>query len=399
MPTLRRPVADRPVALTGHDLYLFREGTHTRLYEKLGAHVLGDGTEFAVWAPNAAQVAVIGDFNNWDARANPMRGSEAGIWTAKVPEARQGSLYKFQVVSKHGNYRADKFDPYAFRAEMPPRTGSVVWKLDYEWGDGEWMKNRAKANALDAPWSVYELHLGSWRRDPSDPRRILSAREIAPVLADYVKRMGFTHVELMPIMEHPFYGSWGYQCTGYFAPSERYGTPQDMMLLIDVLHQAGIGVILDWVPSHFPWDKHGLGFFDGTHLYEHSEPRQGHHPDWASAIFNYGMNEMCAFLSYRAHFWLEKYHADGLRVVAVASMLYLDYGGQKGASSSSRFRRRKNLEAIGFLIFMIATLCREFHAIQTIAEETTAWPQVSRPNYVGGMGCGMEWNMGWMHDT
>ena len=398
MPTLRQPL-DRPVALTGHDLYLFREGTHTRLYEKLGAHVLGDGTQFAVWAPNAAQVAVIGDFNGWDPGANPMRGSEAGVWSAKVPEAKQGSLYKFHVVSKHGNYRADKFDPYAFRAEMPPRTGSVVWKLDYEWGDGEWMKNRAKANALDAPWSVYELHLGSWRRDPSDPRRILSAREIAPVLADYVKRMGFTHVELMPIMEHPFYGSWGYQCTGYFAPSERYGTPQDMMLLIDVLHQAGIGVILDWVPSHFPWDTHGLGFFDGTHLYEHSDPRQGHHPDWASAIFNYGRNEVRAFLSSSAHFWLERYHADALRVDAVASMLYLDYGRKHGEWIPNRHGGRENLDAIDFLRFLNEGVYRDFPDVQTIAEESTAWPQVSRPTYVGGLGFGMKWNMGWMHDT
>ena len=398
MPTLRQPL-DRPVALTGHDLYLFREGTHTRLYEKLGAHVLGDGTQFAVWAPNAAQVAVIGDFNHWDPGANPMRGSEAGIWSVKVPEAKQGSLYKFHVVSKDGNYRADKFDPYAFRAEMPPRTGSVVWKLDYEWGDGEWMKNRAKANALDAPWSVYELHLGSWRRDPSDPRRILSAREIAPVLADYVKRMGFTHVELMPIMEHPFYGSWGYQCTGYFAPSERYGTPQDMMLLIDVLHQAGIGVILDWVPSHFPWDQHGLGFFDGTHLYEHSDPRQGHHPDWASAIFNYGRNEVRAFLSSSAHFWLDRYHADALRVDAVASMLYLDYGRKHGEWIPNRHGGRENLDAIEFLRFLNEGVYRDFPDVQTIAEESTAWPQVSRPTYVGGLGFGMKWNMGWMHDT
>ena len=395
MPTL----AERPIALTGHDLYLFREGTHTRLYDKLGAHVLGDGTQFAVWAPNAAQVSVIGDFNNWDPRAHPMRGSDAGIWSAKVLEAKQGSLYKFRVVSKDGNHTAEKFDPYAFRSEMPPRTGSMVWKLDYEWSDGEWMKNRARHNALDAPWSVYELHLGSWRRDPSDPRRILSAREIAPMLADYMKRMGFTHVEFMPIMEHPFYGSWGYQTTGYFAPSERYGTPQDMMHMIDVLHQNGIGVILDWVPSHFPWDTHGLGFFDGTHLYEHSDPRQGHHPDWASAIFNYGRNEVRAFLSSSAHFWLEKYHADGLRVDAVASMLYLDYGRKQGEWIPNRHGGRENLDAIDFLRFLNEGVYRDFPDVQTIAEESTAWPQVSRPTYVGGLGFGMKWNMGWMHDT
>jgi len=399
MPT----VADRPISLTGHDLYLFREGTHSRLYEKLGAHAAGpnagDGTQFAVWAPNAAQVSVIGDFNGWDARAHPMHPNDAGVWTAKVPNAKQGSLYKFHVVSRHGNYRADKSDPYAFRCETAPNTGSVVWKLDYEWNDAEWMKNRARANALDAPWSIYELHLGSWRRDPSDPKRLPSYREVAPMLADYVKRMGFTHVELMPVMEHPFYGSWGYQCTGYFAPSSRYGTPQDFMHFVDVLHQNGIGVILDWVPSHFPWDQHGLGFFDGTHLYEHSDPRQGHHPDWASAIFNYGRNEVRAFLSSSAHFWLERYHADGLRVDAVASMLYLDYGRKHGEWIPNRHGGRENLDAIDFLRFLNETLYRDFPDIQTIAEESTAWPQVSRPNYVGGLGFGMKWNMGWMHDT
>jgi 1,4-alpha-glucan branching enzyme len=395
MPT----VIDKPASLTGHDLYLFREGTHSRLYEKLGAHVLGDGTQFAVWAPNAAQVSVIGDWNGWDPRANPMHGSDAGIWTAKVAQAKQGSVYKYHVVSRHGNHRADKADPYAFRCEMPPKTGSMVWKLDYDWSDGEWMRNRSRSNALDAPWSIYEMHAGSWRRDPSDPRRLLSWREIAQPLADYVKHMGFTHVELMPVMEHPFYGSWGYQCTGYFAPSTRYGTPQDFMHFVDLLHQNGIGVILDWVPSHFPWDPHGLGFFDGTHLYEHSDPRQGHHPDWASAIFNYGRNEVRAFLSSSAHFWLENYHADGLRVDAVASMLYLDYGRKHGEWVPNRYGGRENLEAIDFLRFLNETLYRDFPHIQTIAEESTAWPQVSRPNYVGGLGFGMKWNMGWMHDS
>jgi 1,4-alpha-glucan branching enzyme len=319
-------ITERTVAFTGHDQYLFREGTHSRLYEKLGAHVLPGAVEFAVWAPNAASVSVIGDFNGWDPRAHPMRGSDAGIWSARVEGARHGSIYKYHVVSKGGDFRVDKSDPFAFRAETPPSTGSVVWDLAYQWGDADWMKSRQHRNALDAPCSVYEMHLGSWRRDPSSPGRLLGYREIAPALAQYVKEMGFTHVELMPIMEHPFYGSWGYQCTGYFAPSSRYGTPQDFMYFVDVLHQNGIGVLLDWVPSHFPWDAHGLGFFDGTHLYEHSDPRQGHHPDWASAIFNYGRNEVRAFLSSSAHFWLEKYHADGLRVDAVASMLYLDYG-------------------------------------------------------------------------
>src|SRR5262245_892619 len=403
MPTPTTTLGERPVALTGHDLYLFREGTHSRLYEKLGAHALGAeagaGTQFAVWAPNAAQVTVIGDFNGWDPRAHPMQPSEAGIWSALVPEAKPGSTYKFHVVSRHGNHRADKADPYAFRCEMPPRTGSVVWKLDYEWHDEEWMRNRAQRNALGAPCSIYELHAGSWRRDPADPRRLLSWRELAQPLAEYVKRMGFTHVELMPVMEHPFYGSWGYQCTGYFAPSARYGTPQDFMAFVDVLHQNGIGVILDWVPSHFPWDTHGLGFFDGTHLYEHSDPRQGHHPDWASAIFNYGRNEVKAFLSSSAHFWLERYHADGLRVDAVASMLYLDYGRKHGEWIPNRYGGRENLDAIDFLRFLNESLYRDFPDVQTIAEESTAWPQVSRPNYVGGLGFGMKWNMGWMHDT
>ena len=395
MPT----VSDRPVSLTGHDLYLFREGTHSRLYEKLGAHVTPQGTHFAVWAPNAAQVSLIGDFNGWDPRKHPMRGSEAGIWTLQVPEAKQGAFYKYHVVSRDGNWRADKADPYAFRAETPPKTGSMVWSLDYQWNDAQWMKTRKRANALDAPWSVYEMHPGSWRRDPSDPRRLLSWRELAPMVAEYVKKTGFTHVELMPVMEHPFYGSWGYQCTAYFAPSSRYGTPQDFMYFVDVLHQHGIGVILDWVPSHFPWDQHGLGFFDGTHLYEHADPRQGHHPDWASAIFNYGRNEVRAFLSSSAHFWIEKYHADGLRVDAVASMLYLDYGRKHGEWIPNRHGGRENLDAIEFMRFFNETLYRDFPDVQTIAEESTAWPQVSRPNYVGGLGFGMKWNMGWMHDS
>jgi 1,4-alpha-glucan branching enzyme len=393
-------VAAPRTALSGHDLYLFREGTHARLYEKLGAHLVDGATEFALWAPNAASVAVVGDFNGWDPRRNPMQPTgDAGIWQARVPQAKQGSLYKFHVVSKHAGYKVDKADPYAFRAETPPRTGSMVWDLAYEWHDAEWMRTRKERNALDAPHSVYEVHLGSWMRSPDNPTEVLGFRELAPMLAEYAKRMGFTHVELMPIMEHPFYGSWGYQCTGYFAPSSRYGTPQDFMYFVDVLHQHGIGVLLDWVPSHFPWDAHGLGFFDGTHLFEHSDPRQGHHPDWASAIFNYGRNEVRAFLSSSAHFWLEKYHADGLRVDAVASMLYLDYGRKHGEWIPNRFGGRENLDAIDFLRFLNETLYRDFPDIHTVAEESTAWPQVSRPNYVGGLGFGMKWNMGWMHDT
>jgi 1,4-alpha-glucan branching enzyme len=394
-------VADFRIAMSGHDLYLFREGTHSRLHQKLGAHLVEGATEFAVWAPNAASVALVGDFNEWDPRKHPMRQTvdASGIWYARVPEAKQGSIYKYHIVSKHAGYRVDKADPYAFRCETPPKTGSVVWNLDYEWNDAEWMRTRQRNNALDAPCNVYEVHLGSWMRSPDHPDQFLGYRDLAPKLADYVKRLGFTHVELMPIMEHPFYGSWGYQCTGYFAPTSRHGTPQDFMWFIDHLHQNGIGVILDWVPSHFPWDPHSLGFFDGTHLYEHSDPRQGHHPDWASAIFNYGRNEVRAFLSSSAHFWLEKYHADGLRVDAVASMLYLDYGRKHGEWIPNRHGGRENLDAIEFLRFLNETLYRDFPDIQTIAEESTAWPQVSRPTYLGGLGFGMKWNMGWMHDT
>jgi 1,4-alpha-glucan branching enzyme len=390
---------ERTTALTGHDQYLFREGTHSRLYEKLGAHVVSNAVEFAVWAPNAASVAVVGDWNGWDPRANPMRGSDAGIWTARVESARHGSIYKFHVVSKSGDFRVDKSDPFAFRAEPAPRTGSVVWDLAYQWGDAEWMQTRQHRNALGAPCSVYELHLGSWRRSPDDPQKLLSYRDLAPILAQYVKEMGFTHVELMPIMEHPFYGSWGYQCTGYFAASSRYGTPQDLMFLVDTLHQAGIGVILDWVPSHFPWDQHGLGYFDGTHLFEHADPRQGHHPDWASAIFNYGRNEVRSFLASSARFWLDRFHADGLRVDAVASMLYLDYGRKAGEWIPNRYGGRENIEAIEFLRFLNESVYRDFPDVQTVAEESTAWPQVSRPVYLGGLGFGMKWNMGWMHDT
>jgi 1,4-alpha-glucan branching enzyme len=394
-------VAAPRLALSGHDLYLFREGTHSRLYQKLGAHLVEGATEFAVWAPNAAAVAVVGDFNGWDPRRHPMRqmSDASGIWYARAPEARQGSIYKYHIVSKHAGYRVDKADPYAFRCETPPKTGSVVWDLDYEWHDEEWMRTRGRRNALDAPQAVYEVHLGSWMRSPDHPEGFLGYRDLAPKLAEYAKRMGFTHVELMPIMEHPFYGSWGYQCTGYFAASSRYGTPQDLMWFVDQLHQAGIGVILDWVPSHFPWDPHGLGFFDGTHLYEHSDPRQGHHPEWASAIFNYGRNEVRSFLSSSAHFWLELFHADGLRVDAVASMLYLDYGRKQGEWIPNRHGGRENLDAIEFLRFLNETLYRDFPDIQTVAEESTAWPQVSRPTYLGGLGFGEKWNMGWMHDT
>src|SRR3954464_8867808 len=318
-------------AFTGHDQYLFREGTHARLYEKLGAHVLADGrVSFAVWAPNAQSVSIVGDFNGWDGAAHPMEPNEAGVWQATVGSAKQGSVYKYRIVSRQGGYRVDKADPYAFRSEMPPRTGSVVWDLAYQWGDAQWMRERKRANALDAPMSVYEVHLGSWRRDPANPTRLPSVQEIAPLLADYCTRLRFTHVELMPIMEHPFYGSWGYQTTGYFAPTSRFGTPDDFRFLVDEPHAAGIGVILDWGPSHFPVDQHGLGFFDGTHLFEHADPRQGFHPDWKSWIFNYSRHEVRSFLLSSALFWLDHYHIDGLRVDGVASMLYRDYSRQAG---------------------------------------------------------------------
>jgi 1,4-alpha-glucan branching enzyme len=387
-------------ALSGHDQYLFREGTHARLYEKLGAQVLAEGgVRFAVWAPNAQSVSVVGDFNGWDPAANPMDPTEAGVWQAGIAGARAGSVYKYHVVAAHGAFRVDKADPYAFRSETPPRTASVVWDLSYQWGDADWMRDRKRANALDAPTSVYEVHLGSWRRDPANPSRILSFRELAPLLAEYCKRLGFTHVELMPVMEHPFYGSWGYQTTGYFAPSSRYGTPQDFMHFVDLLHQSGIGVILDWVPSHFPWDQHGLGFFDGTHLYEHADPRQGHHPDWASAIFNYGRNEVRAFLASSARFWLDRYHADGLRVDAVASMLYLDYSRKEGQWLPNVFGGREDLEAVAFLKELNELVHAREPGVISAAEESTAWPGVSRPTYMGGLGFGFKWNMGWMHDT
>ncbi len=391
--------------LTEQDIYHFREGTHFRAYEKLGAHpaTAGDpsaGTRFAVWAPNARAVSVIGDFNHWrrgDAHLSP-RGDSSGIWEGVLEGVRPGALYKYHVVSRHGGHAVDKSDPYAFRTELPPRTASVVWDLAYSWQDDHWMERRARANALASPWSIYELHLGSWRR-PDEHDRFLTYRELAPAIADYLTGLGFTHVELLPVMEHPFYGSWGYQVTGYFAPTARYGTPQDFMYLIDYLHQRGIGVILDWVPSHFPADEHGLALFDGTHLYEHADPRQGFHPEWNSSIFNYGRAEVRDFLGSNALFWLEKYHIDALRVDAVASMLYLDYGRRAGEWIPNRFGGHENLEAVAFLKQLNLATSRDHPDTQTIAEESTAWPMVSRPTYLGGLGFGLKWNLGWMHDT
>ncbi|MDP9342726.1 MAG: 1,4-alpha-glucan branching protein GlgB [Actinomycetota bacterium] len=390
--------------LTDQDLYLFNEGTHGRLQEKLGAHVVAtaeaSGTHFAVWAPNAESVSVVGDFNGWDPGSHPLGPvGSSGIWAGIVPGVGAGSLYKFHIVRRGGGYRVNKSDPYGLFFETPPRTAAVVWDLSYEWGDGDWMGGRRERNSLGSPMSIYEVHLGSWMRDPADPNRFLSYRELAPRLADYASKLGFTHVELMPVMEHPFYGSWGYQCTGYFAPSSRYGTPQDFMWMVDTLHQAGIGVILDWVPSHFPTDEFALGYFDGTHLYEHADPRKGFHPDWNSYIFNYGRSEVRSFLLSSALHWLSTYHADGLRVDAVASMLYLDYSRKAGEWIPNEYGGRENLDAISFLRTMNEHVYREHPDTQTMAEESTSWPMVSRPVYVGGLGFGLKWDMGWMHDS
>jgi 1,4-alpha-glucan branching enzyme len=389
--------------LTNQDFYLFNEGSHYRIYDKLGAHMMTvdgkEGTCFGVWAPNAREVSVIGDFNGWDGRAHKLtpRGN-SGIWEGFVPGLGKGTLYKFHIISQNGHI-GDKADPFGVTHENPPRTASVVWDLNYEWADSSWMASRIHKQSIHAPMSIYEVHLGSWMRIPEDDNRSLSYREIAPKLADYVKRMNFTHVELMPITEHPFYGSWGYQTTGYFAPTSRYGTPQDFMYFVEHLHQNGIGVILDWVPSHFPSDAHGLAYFDGTHLYEHADWRKGFHPDWNTYIFNYGRNEVRSFLMASAMFWLDKYHIDGLRVDAVASMLYLDYSRKDGEWIPNQYGGRENLEAIEFLRRFNSEVYKEHPDIVTMAEESTAWPMVSRPTYVGGLGFGYKWDMGWMHDT
>ncbi len=390
--------------LTEDDVYLFNEGSHLHLYRRLGAHQITvdgvAGTYFAVWAPNAEEVAVMGEFNRWDRSSHKLRPrGSSGIWEGFIPGVGQGDLYKYHIKSWYYGYRAEKADPVGFRHEEPPRTASIVWDLAYTWGDDEWMRERERKNAADAPISIYEVHLGSWMRVPEDGHRPLTYRELAPRLAEYVLEMGFTHVELLPVMEHPFYGSWGYQVTGYFAPTGRYGSPQDFMYFIDYLHQHGVGVILDWVPSHFPTDAHGLAYFDGTHLYEHADPRKGFHPDWNSLIFNYGRNEVRSFLLSSAMFWLDVYHADGLRVDAVASMLYLDYSREPGEWIPNVYGGRENLEAISFLRRMNEEVYRAHPDTQTIAEESTAWPMVSRPTYVGGLGFGMKWDMGWMHDT
>ena len=399
------PVLEAGASLLGdQDLHLFNEGTHHRLYEKLGAHLVvvdgQPGVFFAVWAPNAERVSVMGGFNDWDRGRHPLRRrGESGVWEGFVPGIAAGTTYKYHVVSSVTDHAVDKADPFGVRHETPPRTGSIVWDLSYPWGDEAWMRERKPRNSLAAPFSIYEVHLGSWMRVPEEGNRPLGYRELAPRLADYVEQMGFSHVELLPVMEHPFYGSWGYQTTGYFAPTSRWGTPQDLMYLIDTLHQRGAGVILDWVPSHFPADEHSLAYFDGTHLYEHADRRQGHHPDWDSFIFNYGRHEVRSFLLSSALFWLRTYHADGLRVDAVASMLHLDYSRQPGEWVPNDHGGAENLEAISFLRRFNEDVYAERPAVQTIAEESSSWPLVSRPLYLGGLGFGLKWDMGWMHDT
>jgi len=389
--------------ITEHDTYLFKEGSHFKLYEKLGAHLRvvdgQPGVHFAVWAPNAQKVSVVGNFNKWQRNANPLnvRHDSSGIWEGFIPGLAKGELYKYFIASD-GGYQVEKQDPFASYNEVAPHTSSVVWDLDYEWQDAQWMKERSRKNSWEAPISIYEMHIGSWRRVPEEKNRALTYRELAVQLPEYLKEMGYTHVEFMPVMEYPFYGSWGYQTLGYFSTTSRFGTPQDFMYLMDCLHQNGIGVILDWVPSHFPTDEHGLVYFDGTHLFEHADPRKGYHPDWKSAIFNYGRNEVREFLISSAMFWMDKFHADGLRVDGVASMLYLDYS-RGNDWIPNEYGGRENIEAIYFLRKLNEAVYAKFPDVQMIAEESTAWGGVSRPTSVGGLGFGMKWNMGWMHDT
>ncbi|MFP3905606.1 MAG: 1,4-alpha-glucan branching protein GlgB [Acidimicrobiales bacterium] len=389
--------------LGDHDLHLFNEGTHRYLHRHLGAHPIAHegrpGTWFGVWAPSGREVSVVGDFNQWDPTADPLRPRGAsGIWEGWIPGIGAGTLYKYSIVGPSGR-TFEKADPFATLAEVPPNTASVIWDLDHTWRDDDWMSTRAQRNAIDAPISIYEVHLGSWGKVAGSDGRFPTYREIAEPLADHVEAHGFTHVELMPVMEHPFYGSWGYQCTGYFAPTSRYGSPQDLMYLVEVLHQRGIGVLVDWVPSHFPADAHGLGYFDGTNLFEHQDRRLGHHPDWDSLIFNYGRHEVRAFLISSAVSWLDRYHIDGIRVDAVASMLYRDYSRDDGEWIPNEYGGRENLEAISLLREMNTATFAEFPGTTTFAEESTAWPMVSRPVYVGGLGFGFKWDMGWMHDT
>ncbi len=391
---------------TDFDVLLFKSGKHYRLYEKLGSHIVENegvkGVYFAVWAPNASKISVIGSFNGWNSQSHPLnqRWDGTGIWEGFIANIGKGELYKYHITNQHSGEVLQKSDPFALHWETPPNTSSVVWEMDYEWKDSEWLQKRQEKTEqqLAQPYSVYEMHMGSWRRYP-DNNISFSYRDLGDQLPAYLKEMGFTHVEFMPVMEHPYGPSWGYQIVGYFAPTSRFGTPEDFMYLIDQLHQNGIGVILDWVPSHFPEDPHGLARFDGTHLYEHADPRKGFHPDWKSAIFNYGRNEVRSFLISNALFWLDKYHADGLRVDAVASMLYLDYSRKEGEWIPNEFGGRENLEAISLIKEFNEAVYANYPDVQTIAEESTAWPGVSRPLYDGGLGFGMKWMMGWMHDT
>lgn len=375
--------------LTEDDIYLFNEGSHFRLYEKLGSHPSAEGDEtgtfFGVWAPDAENVHVAGDFNGWSRESHPLFPvGQSGIWSGYIPDAGRGSRYKYIIRSRYNGYCVEKADPFAFFSEVPPRTASVVWDLQYQWHDDDWMEKRGNIDLMHSPVSIYELHLGSWMRSSEQGDRFLTYREMAPRLAEYIKNMGFTHVEFLPVMEHPFYGSWGYQSLGYFAPTSRYGEPEDFMYLVDTLHQNSIGVILDWVPSHFPNDEYGLGYFDGTHLFEHADPKKGEHPDWKSLVFNYGRNEVMSFLISSAVFWLEKYHADGYRIDAVASMLYLDYGHRDGDWIPNRYGGNENLEAVALIKRLNQEVYKSFPGVHTIAEESTAWPMVSRPTYLGG---------------
>ncbi|HLA47870.1 MAG: 1,4-alpha-glucan branching enzyme [Nitrospinae bacterium RIFCSPLOWO2_02_FULL_39_110] len=385
------------------DRHLFNEGNHLQIYEKLGAHIMDldgiTGVHFSVWAPNAKRVSVIGDFNRWDGRRHPMRIlGNSGIWELFIPGLKEGDIYKFEIKTRH-NHLLIKSDPYAFYSEVRPKSASVVWDINkYKWNDSEWLENRDKTTPLNKPLSIYEVHLGSWARKVEENNRFLTYREIAHLLVDYIKNTGYTHIELLPIMEHPFDASWGYQVTGYFAPTSRFGTPEDFMYFIDYCHQNNIGVIVDWVPAHFPRDGHSLIQFDGTALYEHEDPKKGAHPDWGTLIFNYGRHEVRNFLTSNVLFWCKKYHLDGLRVDAVASMLYLDYSKRHGEWVPNTYGGRENLEAIDFLKKMNEVIHAEFPGIMTIAEESTSWGGVSRPTYLGGLGFTFKWNMGWMHD-
>ncbi len=387
------------------DIYYFKEGTHYKLFDKLGSHIVEfnkkRGVYFALWAPNARFVSLISDFNSWNKNSHPLklRDDESGIWECFIEEVTQGNNYKYHIESNIDNRIFQKSDPYSFFWEKPPKSSSITWKLNYSWSDDDWMKNRHSKNSYNSPISIYELHLGSWRRNPNENNRVLTYRELAEELIPYIKESGFTHIELLPITEHPFDGSWGYQCIGYFAPTSRFGTPEDFMYLIDCLHQNNIGVILDWVPSHFAVDMHGLALFDGSNLYEHKDPKLGFHPEWGSAVFNFGRNEVKAFLISSAMFWMDKYHIDGIRVDAVASILYLNYAREDGNWIANKYGGNENLEAIEFLKDLNKSIYSDYPDTIMIAEESTAWPMVTKPPYLGGLGFGLKWNMGWMHDS